>query len=79
MNLFPGDVPIKLVDESGQRLLGWRRIATNAPLALTLAWLHTPMPRIERHNAVAGPYFSPQPEHLKYMGMSTEALSVEDK
>jgi hypothetical protein len=46
---------------------GWAFMETSAPLAWTLAWLHSSMPRILRGGSVLRPYMVPNQKNLKYM------------
>lgn len=52
---------------NGQPYYGWIGIDTKAPLAITLAWLHAMMPRIQRGASVFVPYLTPYPKQAAYM------------
>lgn len=46
---------------------GWVFMPTDAPLAWTLTWLHSAMPRMLRGGSVFAPYLIPNQRHLRYM------------
>jgi hypothetical protein len=46
---------------------GWIGMGADAPLALTLGWLHMAMPRITRAHSVVGQYYFPPRRQLMYM------------
>lgn len=46
---------------------GFAFIPTEAPLAFTLSWLHSAMPRILRGRSVFAPYLIPNQKNLRYM------------
>ena len=54
--------PKKVVDRAGCAF-----IPTEAPLAFTLSWLHSAMPRILRGRSVFAPYLIPNQKNLRYM------------
>jgi hypothetical protein len=61
---------------NGQPYYGWFAVETQAPLMLTLAWLHSVMVmRIQRGASVFVPYVAPYPRQAGYM--ATKAASFE--
>lgn len=46
---------------------GWVYCRTDAPMAMTIAWLQAIMPRVDRGSSVLAAYMSPQLHHRKYM------------
>lgn len=46
---------------------GWGFMSTSAPLAWTLMWLHSSMPRIIRGGSVFRPYLMPNQKNARYM------------
>jgi len=61
---------------NGQPYYGWFALGTEAPLMLTLAWLHTVMiMRVRRGASVFVPYLTPYPNQVAYM--ATKATSFE--
>lgn len=61
---------------NGQPYYGWFALGTQAPLMMTLAWLHSVMVmRIRRGASVFVPYLAPYPKQARYM--ATKAASFE--
>lgn len=74
LNMRTGkELPIRFVTAEGEAVQGWEWMATPAPLALTLTWLHAEMPRVVRSASISLPYFAPKPEHIQYMQMHAKA------
>ncbi|MDW5614229.1 MULTISPECIES: DUF6602 domain-containing protein [Mycolicibacterium] len=48
-------------------LSGWGFVETDAPLVITMIWLHAAMPRIFRGRSAFSPYLIPPTRHLQYM------------
>ncbi|EFG74078.1 hypothetical protein HMPREF0591_5963 [Mycobacterium parascrofulaceum ATCC BAA-614] len=46
---------------------GWTYLETDAPLVITMIWLHAAMPRVFRGRSVFSPYLVPPIRHAKYM------------
>jgi hypothetical protein len=52
--------PIVLTGSDGNRVTGWVKIDTSAPLSWTLGWLHANMPRVRRDKSIFRKYIVPQ-------------------
>lgn len=51
---------------------GWAYLETDAPLVITMIWLHAAMPRIFRGKSVFSPYLVPPIRHARYMNAQSE-------
>ena len=51
----------------GTALTGWFYCRTDAPMAMTIAWLQAIMPRVDRGSSVLSAYMTPQLHHRQYM------------
>lgn len=61
---------------------GWAYLETDAPLVITMIWLHAAMPRIFRGKSVFSPYLVPPIRHAKYMdaqGLRPRRLNTADE
>lgn len=51
---------------------GWTYLETDAPLVITMIWLHAAMPRVFRGRSVFSPYLVPPIRHAHYMNAQIE-------
>jgi hypothetical protein len=64
--------PLQLLKEDGSPIIGWTGRRTEAPLAWTLCFLHSVMPRIHRGLSAFGPYMMTTPTTRAYMEKNFE-------
>ena len=76
-NLRPADLFSATNTATGERVLGWQWIDTDAPLAHMLGWLHLMMPRVRRVVSPLNTYFIPVQRHLDYME-TRDSFEVEE-
>lgn len=58
---------------------GWAYLETDAPLVITMIWLHAAMPRLFRGRSVFSPYLIPPISHAKYMNARDEVSEVAEQ
>ncbi|OBH10676.1 DUF6602 domain-containing protein [Mycobacterium sp. E1747] len=58
---------------------GWTYLETDAPLVITMIWLHAAMPRIFRGKSVFSPYLVPPIRHAKYMNAQAESAGTNNQ
>lgn len=58
---------------------GWAYLETDAPLVITMIWLHAAMPRVFRGRSVFSPYLVPPIRHAKYMNARNGASDTADE
>ncbi|MGE2713490.1 DUF6602 domain-containing protein [Mycolicibacterium litorale] len=58
---------------------GWTYLETDAPLVITMIWLHAAMPRIFRGKSVFSPYLVPPIRHAKYMNAQVESAGTDNQ
>jgi hypothetical protein len=80
----PMGIQIGLHNEDGSKSVkndyaGWAYAETDAPLVLTMIWLHAAMPRIFRGSSVFRPYLIPPIRHANYMKAQVEASNTADE
>lgn len=80
----PMGFQIGLQKEDGSKTVkndyaGWTYLETDAPLVITMIWLHAAMPRIFRGKSVFSPYLVPPIRHAKYMNAQVEASDTADE
>ena len=73
----PMGFQIGLQKEDGSKNLkddyaGWAFLETDAPLVITMIWLHAAMPRIFRGKSVFSPYLVSPIRHARYMNAQSE-------
>jgi hypothetical protein len=67
VNQRSGQGPSFQISVDDKPFPGWIFMENDAPLAITLGWLHMAMPRILRAYSVVGQYNMPPPLQAKYM------------
>jgi hypothetical protein len=67
LNQRSGQGPAFRLSGAGKPFPGWIFMENDAPLAITLGWLHMAMPRILRAYSAVGLYNMPPPLQAKYM------------
>lgn len=80
----PMGIQIGIQDEDGSKTvkndyMGWAYAQTDAPLALTMLWLHAAMPRVLRGTSVFRPYLIPPIRHAKYMKTQAGSAGTKDQ
>ena len=80
----PMGFQIGLQKEDGSKTVkndyaGWAYAETDAPLVLTMIWLHAAMPRVLRGTSVFRPYLIPPIRHANYMKAQAQPVGTDDQ
>ena len=71
----PGVMPVHIMYDE-VRVTGWAPSRPRPP-CVDIGLVHASMLRVNRVSSVLGPYFSPRPEHRRYMAANSESQSNE--